>query len=196
MTSHPRSRYAPPPPPGLLDLIARLAERGLSDHGRAVAALAGRVARGLPEAAPRAARIELAALLHDVGKVELAPSLLDHPGALSPQAWDLMRTHPVRGEQLALVVPGLEPIARLLRHHHERWDGQGYPDGLAGQAIPLGARIIHVCDAFDAMTQPRCYRTTRTVVEACAELERCAGRQFDPVVARVAVDTILHTVHT
>ena len=193
MNPAPRPRSATSPPPGLLDLLARLGERGLADHGMSVAGLVARAARVLALSESLSARIELAALLHDVGKVELPPSVLDHPGALSSEQWAQIRSHPARGERLVLAVPGLERIAPIVRHHHERWDGFGYPDGLAGSGIPLGARIVHACDAFDAMTETRSYRAPVSVEEACCELTRCAGQQFDPVVVRVVVNLIRHT---
>ena len=189
----PRPRAATAPPPGLLDLLSRLGEVGLSEHGIAVAGLVARVARVLALSESLSARVELAALLHDVGKVELAPSVLENPGPLSREDWALMRSHPERGERLALQVPGLERIAPLLRHHHERWDGRGYPDRLVGSNIPLGARIIHACDAFDAMTEGRCYRPPVSVEDACEELARYSGSQFDPVVAQVTINVVRHT---
>jgi HD-GYP domain-containing protein (c-di-GMP phosphodiesterase class II) len=183
----PRSSDAGVPPPGLLDLLARLEERELTEHGHAVATLAGRVCRGLALSDTETARVELAALLHDVGKVELAPGLLDRPGPLSRAEWRLMREHPVRGAALVGAVPGLERIVPLLRGHHERWDGRGYPDRLAGERIPLGARVIHACDALDAMTSARSYRDAAPLDAALREIAACAGAQFDPVVADVLI---------
>ncbi len=187
----PRPSGAGVPPPGLLDLLARLEERGVAEHGRAVAALAGRVCRALALPGDLVRRIELAALLHDAGKVELSPAVLDRPGPLSPSEWRLVREHPGRGARLVASVPGLEPLAPLLRAHHERWDGRGYPDRLAGERIPLGARVIHACDAFDAMTHDRPYRAAVGPEEACEEIAAVAGAQLDPVVARVLVATVL-----
>jgi HD-GYP domain-containing protein (c-di-GMP phosphodiesterase class II) len=93
-----------------------------------------------------------------------------------------MRRHPLIGERILLAAPALRPVARLVRSSHERWDGGGYPDGLRGGDIPLGARVVAVCDAFDAMTTERPYRERVSEAEALAELRRCAGSQFDPVV--------------
>jgi two-component system cell cycle response regulator len=93
-----------------------------------------------------------------------------------------MRRHPLIGERILLAAPALRPVARLVRSTHERWDGSGYPDGLRGDEIPLGARVVAVCDAFDAMTTERPYRDPIGEVEANAELRRCAGTQFDPMV--------------
>jgi diguanylate cyclase (GGDEF)-like protein len=120
-----------------------------------------------------------AAELHDVGKLAIPDAILDKPGPLDDAEWRLMRQHPVIGERILNADPVLQPIARLVRASHERWDGTGYPDGLAGTAIPLGARIIAACDAFDAMTSDRCYQSARSVPDALAELRRCADTQFD-----------------
>ena len=93
-----------------------------------------------------------------------------------------MRRHPLIGERILLAAPALRPVARLVRSSHERWDGGGYPDGLSGSEIPLGARVVAVCDAFDAMTTERPYRTSVSDADAIMELRRCAGTQFDPIV--------------
>jgi diguanylate cyclase (GGDEF)-like protein len=121
-----------------------------------------------------------AAELHDVGKLGIPDAILDKPGALDEDEWRLMREHPAIGERILNTDPVLQPVARLVGASHERWDGSGYPDGLAGTAIPLGARIIAACDALDAMTSNRCYQPARSLVDALAELRRCAGTQFDP----------------
>ena len=121
-----------------------------------------------------------AAELHDVGKLAIPDAILDKPGPLDDAEWRLMRQHPVIGERILNADPVLQPVARLVRASHERWDGTGYPDGLAGTAIPLAARIIAASDAFDAMTSDRCYQSARSLPDALAELRRCAGTQFDP----------------
>ncbi|MFZ1992889.1 MAG: diguanylate cyclase [Solirubrobacteraceae bacterium] len=123
-----------------------------------------------------------AAELHDVGKLGIPDAILDKSGPLDEDEGRLMRQHTVIGERMLNADPVLAPVARLVRASHERWDGAGYPDGLAGVAIPLGARIIAACDALDAMTADRCYQAARSVPEALAELRRCAGTQFDPEV--------------
>jgi HD-GYP domain-containing protein (c-di-GMP phosphodiesterase class II) len=181
------------PSPALLDLLARLEERGLARHGRAVAELSVRVCHALSLPGLLVERIEAAALLHDAGKVELPQAVLDHPGPLSLTAWRLVREHPARSARLVAQLPGLASLAPWLRAHHERWDGRGYPDRLAGEQIPLGARIIHACDAFDAMTSDRCYRDALPPDAACAEIAAAAGSQFDPVVARALVASMLDT---
>ena len=121
-----------------------------------------------------------AAELHDIGKLAVPDAILHKPGSLTESEWHFIRQHPLIGERILNIDPALRPVARLVRASHERWDGNGYPDGLAGPAIPLGARIIAACDAFDAMTSERCYQTARTTAEAIEELQRSAGSQFDP----------------
>jgi HD-GYP domain-containing protein (c-di-GMP phosphodiesterase class II) len=179
--------------PALLDLFSRLEERGLAAHGRAVADLAVRVAASL--ALPRllVERIELAALLHDAGKVELPQEVLDRRGPLTMADWRVIRSHPARSARLVGAIPAVASLAPWIRAHHERWDGRGYPDRLAGERIPLAARIIHACDAFDAMTCSRCYRSALPGDAACAEIAAGSGSQFDPVVARALVAAVLDT---
>jgi diguanylate cyclase (GGDEF)-like protein len=123
-----------------------------------------------------------AAELHDIGKLAVPDDILHKAGPLNSAEWHFMRQHTLVGERILTVGPALRPIARLVRASHERWDGRGYPDGLAGARIPLAARIIAACDAFEAMTTDRCYQGARGASEAIAELRRNAGSQFDPAV--------------
>ena len=123
-----------------------------------------------------------AAELHDIGKLAIPDAVLNKPGPLDADEWRLMRQHTVIGERILDADPMLQPVARLVRASHERWDGGGYPDGVAGTAIPLAARIIAACDALDAMTSDRCYQGARSLADALAEMRRCAGTQFDPEV--------------
>ncbi|MFY9488501.1 MAG: HD-GYP domain-containing protein [Solirubrobacterales bacterium] len=129
-----------------------------------------------------AERLELrdVALLHDIGKIGIPDEVLNKPGKLSEDEWKIMRQHPVIGEQIVEQVPGFDSIALAIRHEHERWDGGGYPDGLAGEAIPLASRIVLACDAYNAMTTDRPYRKSLGEAAAREELVRCAGTQFDP----------------
>jgi HD-GYP domain-containing protein (c-di-GMP phosphodiesterase class II) len=108
--------------------------------------------------------------------------VLRKPGPLTPEEWEVVKRHPVVGEEILKPVRRLAGVARLVRHHQERWDGTGYPDGLRGQQIPLGARILAVVDAYTAITDHRPYRPARTHEEAVTELRRCAGSQLDPAV--------------
>jgi two-component system cell cycle response regulator len=121
-----------------------------------------------------------AAELHDIGKLAIPDEILDKTGPLDEAEWVFMRQHSVIGERILGAAPALAPVARLVRSSHERWDGGGYPDGLAGEAIPLGARIVFACDAYDAMTSDRCYQRARTAQSAIADLRLHAGTQFDP----------------
>lgn len=121
-----------------------------------------------------------AAVLHDIGKIAIPDAILAKPGPLTEDEWEVMKTHSARGEAIVRQIPGLQNVARMVRHHHERYGGGGYPDGISGEAIPLGSRIVAAVDAFDAMTTDRVYRKARSVKEALEELRREAGRQFDP----------------
>ena len=131
--------------------------------------------------------VERAALLHDIGKLAIPRAILEKPGPLSAQEWEVVRRHPVLGEAVVHALSPDAEVERLVRHHHERWDGRGYPDGLAGERIPLGARVIAACDAFDAMTSTRAYRPARATVPALAEIARGAGSQFDAAAAAALV---------
>jgi diguanylate cyclase (GGDEF)-like protein len=163
-------------------LLRALAERspGLTDHLSHVAALATATARriGLGEADIK--RIQVAAELHDVGKVAIPDSILNKPGPLDPDERVFMQRHTEIGERIINAAPALANAAQLVRWSHERHDGTGYPDRLAGEQIPLAASIITVCDAFDAMTSHRPYADAMTHTQALAELRRCAGTQFHP----------------
>jgi putative nucleotidyltransferase with HDIG domain len=123
--------------------------------------------------------VELGAALHDIGKVRVPESILNKPGPLTDEEWAVMKTHPEIGEHILRPIQSLQAILPIVRHHHERWDGTGYPDGLSGRAIPLGARIVAVCDAYQAMTEDRPYRAALSTAEARDELEVGAGTQFD-----------------
>ncbi len=133
--------------------------------------------------------IRLAGLLHDVGKIGVPESVLNKPGALDDDEWEHMREHPGRGAEIIAHIrnPDVPAIAAAVRHHHERWDGTGYPDGLRGEACPLEARILAIADAFDAMTSDRPYRERRGGEEALAEIRSGAGKQFDPSLAAIFV---------
>jgi two-component system cell cycle response regulator len=159
-------------------------KHGLDDHGAAVAELATLTATmlGLPPA--EASEVRQAAELHDIGMVAVPEAILAKRGPLSEAEWAFVREHPSVGARIIAAAPALGSVARLVRHSHERWDGNGYPDGLAGEEVPLGARIIAVADAFETMTRAQPYRAAMTVEEATAELRRCAGKQFDEVVVR------------
>jgi HD-GYP domain-containing protein (c-di-GMP phosphodiesterase class II) len=155
-------------------------------HSRGVVDLVVAVARRLSLPEERLRCLEFAALLHDVGKIRVPKEIINKPGPLSDAEWEVVRRHPADGEAMLRGVGGiLAEAAVIVRSHHEWYDGSGYPDGLAGDEIPLEARIIAACDAFSALTTDRSYRAARPVAAALAELERCAGTQFDREVVAV-----------
>ena len=129
--------------------------------------------------------LELTAALHDVGKMRVPGQILHAPRALDKKEREVMGMHPVWSFQIVAGVPGLEPVAPLVRAHHERWDGTGYPDGLAGSRIPLASRIVAACDAVGALTTDRPYRRAISLEEAVEEVARCSGTQFDPEIVSV-----------
>ena len=165
-------------------LLSALAERNpeLRVHLSSVADLAEATARRLELSEDEVEQVRHAAELHDVGKVAIPDAILTKQGSLDEDEWEFIRRHTLIGERIVAAAPALTRVALLIRSSHERWDGAGYPDGLAHEAIPLGARIIAVADAFHAMTTPRPYCEARTQEDAVEELRRCAGTQFDPVV--------------
>jgi len=168
-------------------LLRALSERSpeLGSHLHDVAELAGQIAARMGMSEQEIDHLLQAAELHDVGKMAIPDAILKKPGPLDQEEWTFVRGHTVIGERIVSAAPALAPVAALIRSSHERWDGTGYPDRLAGDAIPLGARIVAVCDAFDAMIGPRPHRLGMTNDEALHELKRCAGTQFDPEVVRV-----------
>jgi two-component system cell cycle response regulator len=163
-------------------LVQVLIERDdeLSTHISRVAELASVTAQALGVSDDEVTRIGLAAQLHDIGKTAIPESILAKPGPLNEVEWAFMRRHTLIGERIVAAAPSLAHTGNLVRSSHERFDGTGYPDRLAATDIPLGARVIAVCDAYDAMIAPRPYRTQSSPTDAISELRRCAGAQFDP----------------
>lgn len=159
-------------------------------HAGDVAELAGRIADELDLPVSTVLRCRMAGWLHDVGKVAIPNSVLDKPGALDDEERLVMQTHAARGSEMVARTPGIAESARAVRHHHERWDGYGYPDRLTGADIPIEARIVAAADTWNAMTHDRVYRSALAFDEAIAELSRAAGSQFDPNVA----DALLRVV--
>jgi hypothetical protein len=151
-------------------------------HSAQVGALATRVGSRLGMDPGEVTLLDCAARLHDVGKLAVPDAILQKPGPLDEDEWKVMRKHPDMGAEMVARVPGLEELAELVRAHHERWDGSGYPQGLAGERIPLASRVISACDAFEAMLSNRPYRAPLTADEALAELTAGSGSQFDPAV--------------
>ncbi|HEV3047598.1 MAG TPA: HD domain-containing phosphohydrolase [Solirubrobacteraceae bacterium] len=154
--------------------------QGLVHDALRTAKLAREVALHMGLGEDAAVRIELAARLHDIGKIGIPDEILRKPGALTAKEWELMRTHTEIGARIIGAAPALRDVAELVRCHHERHDGSGYPDGLRGDRIPIGASILGVCDSFVAMMRNRPFIDGITVVEALAELRRCSGTQFHP----------------
>jgi len=172
---------------GALALALNERDRATGEHSERVVALAAAVARRLGLDGEDVERVAAAALLHDVGKIAVPDDVLRKPGPLDAHEAAIVREHPVVGERILRAVPGLGPVARLVRHAGERVDGLGYPDGLRGDDIPIGSRIVHACDAYDALTSPRPWREAFSHDEAAAELSGGAGTHFD---ARI-VDALL-----
>jgi diguanylate cyclase (GGDEF)-like protein len=167
-------------------LLTTLHERqpNLHAHLRDVADLSVAVGRRLGMSAEELDETARAAELHDVGKVAIPDAILDKPGPLDDEEWEFMRRHTIIGERILGSAPALAPVGKLVRSSHERYDGMGYPDGLLGDQIPLGARVVAVCDAYDAMTSDRSYRVSLSSAEALEELRHAAGAQFDPRVVQ------------
>jgi diguanylate cyclase (GGDEF)-like protein len=168
---------------GIVAALSRLMEAhdpSIGQHSLEVSELLPGLTQNLGLPIAEAQMIALAGRLHDIGKISLPTSILHNPGRLTEEEWAMVRTHPVTGAEVVSSIPVLRPLASVIRAHHERWDGQGYPDQLAGKAIPFGARIIAVANAYMAMTVERPYQPARSQALALAELKRCAGSQFDP----------------
>ena len=162
------------------------------EHTRGVVAARARRRRassGSTRSARR--RVEFGALLHDVGKVAVPKEIINKPGKLDEHEWAIIKTHTIEGQRMLDKVGGImRDVGRIVRGSHERWDGGGYPDGLAGEAIPLEARIVCCCDAFNAMTTTRSYRAAMPLEARSRSCARCAGTQFDPRVVEALVSVV------
>ncbi|HKV56826.1 MAG TPA: HD-GYP domain-containing protein [Ktedonobacteraceae bacterium] len=157
----------------------------LYSHAQKTFILTLRMVRLLNLAEAEQTTIALGAFFHDIGKLAIDDDLLNKPGPLTPQEYTIIKHHPAYGASILNNYTSLPDVALLAYHHHERWDGEGYPDRIAGEAIPLGARMIAIADAFDAMTSDRSYQVRRSPQEALDELQRCAGTQFDPLLVQL-----------
>ena len=160
--------------------VLREREPELGAHLKGVARLAAEIGRAANLQAEELDAVIRAAELHDIGKIAIPDRVLHKFGPLDDDEWALMKTHTTIGERILAAAPAMAPVAALVRSSHERWDGDGYPDRLASEQIPLGSRIIFVCDAYEAMTESRSYRDPISPEDALEELRRCAGTQFDP----------------
>jgi putative nucleotidyltransferase with HDIG domain len=157
-------------------------------HSTRVTELAEAVARAMGWSEERIASVRLGGPLHDIGKLAVSQDVLHKEGELDDAELAEIREHPKTGARLLLRVAALRAAIPYVLYHHERWDGRGYPSGKAGEEIPLEARVLAIADAFDAMTSDRPYRRALTRAEALAEVERCAGTQFDPRIAEVFLE--------
>ncbi len=173
-------------PQSILDTVTSLAyaidakDQYTQGHSQKVSAYAALLAEAIGMAESEVEEIRLAAVLHDVGKVGIPEQILNKSGPLNPDEWDTMKTHVSYGGRLLELLTQLARVRQMVLHHHEFFDGSGYPDALVGEVIPLGARIITIADSYDTITSDRSYKKGRTAEEALGELERCAGTQFDP----------------
>jgi len=173
-------------PQSILDTVTSLAyaidakDQYTQGHSQKVSAYAALLAEALGMTDPEVEEIRLGALLHDVGKVGIPEAILNKGGPLNPDEWETMKTHVSYGGKLLEPLRPMARIRQMVLHHHEFFDGSGYPDALSGETIPLGARIITIADSYDTITSDRSYKKGRTADEALSELERCANTQFDP----------------
>jgi len=184
--------------PSLLDTVTALAfaidakDHYTQGHSQSVSRLAAQIARQLGLSETEIEEIRLAGILHDIGKIGVPEVVLNKPSRLTPEEYEIMKTHASLGGKILepLKVKAIEHIRHMIRHHHEYFDGGGYPDKLSGEKIPLGARILTVADCFDTIVSERAYKKACTVEEAVAELQRCSGSQFDPLLVGAFVQSL------
>ena len=175
----------------LLTDVVEFDDAYTADHSRSVVDLVNAVADRMGFEGARRQELEFAALLHDVGKIAIPKEILNKPAALTTQEFELMKTHTIEGQFMLDRVGGLlARVGEIVRSCHERWDGGGYPDGLRGEQIPVEARIVFACDAYNAITTDRPYRAARSSAYALEELARGAGSQFDPEVVAVLTEVV------
>ncbi|MBA2286234.1 MAG: HD domain-containing protein, partial [Ktedonobacteraceae bacterium] len=168
-----------------------LRDQGISAHSYQVSDLAGAITQELGLEQQETFAVSTAGLLHDIGKIAIPDHLLQKEGPLSSRERVLIQQHPELGAQILEVSPYLQTMMPAVRHHHENWDGTGYPHALAGEAIPLAARIIRVSEAYQAMMSNRPYQAQRTTSAACDELKRCSGTCFDPAIVEAALCVLM-----
>jgi putative nucleotidyltransferase with HDIG domain len=185
-----------PLPPVVMDTLTSLAlavdakDSLTQGHSQKVSGYAVLIAETMGLQGLEIEEIRLGGMLHDVGKVGITESILNKCGPLNPDEWETMKRHVEYGAKLLEPLRGTERIREMVAHHHEFFDGSGYPQGLAGSQIPLGARIVALADAYDTITSERTYKKARTAHEAFLELERCGGAQFDPELVRAFVSCL------
>ena len=183
-------------PPAVVETVTSLAlaidakDHYTQGHSQKVSAYAVMIAQALDMDSAEIEEIRLAALLHDIGKVGIPEAILNKSGPLDASEWETMKTHTELGAKILEPLEAMNRIRLMVRHHHEFYDGTGYPDRLEGEQIPYGARVIAIADAYDTITSERTYKKARTPEDAFAELERCAANQFDPEIVRVFIETM------
>jgi putative nucleotidyltransferase with HDIG domain len=177
----------------LASLVGELSsiDSGTAEHSRNVSAWSGRIAAKLDLPKAEVIKVTRGGLVHDVGKISTPQEILAAARALSDDEWTVMREHVLAGEEMIAKIPPLHQFCTIVRSHHERFDGLGYPDGLDRSRIPLSVRIVSVADAFNAMIGARTYRQSMSPLQAIEELKRCSGTQFDPRVVEVMIDVCL-----
>ena len=183
-------------PPTVIETVSSLAlaidskDHYTQGHSHKVAAYAAVIAEALGMREEQIGEVRLGGMLHDIGKVGIPEEILNKNGPLNPEEWETMKQHVSFGDQLLEPLRAISSVREMVCHHHEMFDGSGYPDGLIGEQIPLGARIIAIADAFDTITSQRTYKKARPPSAGFAELERCAGSQFDPALVRLFVEAM------
>jgi putative nucleotidyltransferase with HDIG domain len=159
-------------------------------HSQKVSAYAALIAEAMEMTDAEVEEIRLGAVLHDIGKVGIPENILNKSGPLNPDEWETMKSHVKFGAKILDPLKPLSRIREMVLHHHEFFDGSGYPDALVGDQIPLGARIIAIADAYDTITSDRTYKKARHATDALSELERCANAQFDAEIVEIFVRTM------
>ncbi|MGB8655588.1 MAG: HD-GYP domain-containing protein, partial [Candidatus Acidiferrales bacterium] len=183
-------------PPAVVETVTSLAlaidakDHYTQGHSQKVSAYAALIAKELGLKTPDVEEIRLAALLHDIGKVGIPEAILNKSGPLDASEWETMKTHTILGAKILEPLEAMKRIRMMVKHHHEFYDGTGYPERLDGEKIPYGARVIAIADAYDTITSERTYKKARTPEDAFVELERCAANQFDPTIVRKFVETM------
>jgi putative nucleotidyltransferase with HDIG domain len=183
-------------PPAVLDTVTSLAlaidakDHYTQGHSLKVAAYAVLLCEAMGMGDIETEEVRLGALLHDIGKVGIPENILNKNGPLNPEEWDTMKQHVTFGAKILEPLRAISRIRKIVGHHHEYFDGSGYPDGVKGSEIPLGSRIVSIADAYDTITSDRTYKKGRAPEEAMAELERCAGSQFDAELVHLFVERL------
>lgn len=171
----------------MLTNIFRVKDAYTAGHSKRVALYSLKIAEAMGLSEEEQHTVYQAGLLHDIGKILTPEAILLKPRTFKRNEYTIMKNHSTDGENMINYIPSFQKYASIIRHHHERYDGKGYPDGLSGEKIPLLSRIMTLADAFDAMTTSRIYRAPKTLSEAIFEIDRCSGTQFDPEIAKYAI---------